>query len=52
MIDRKNGAKEALEDIGIEVVTEQIGYNHFWESKTSNGEYPTDLSKYQRCSCD
>ncbi|WP_342048192.1 sugar ABC transporter substrate-binding protein [Bacillus sp. OTU530] len=33
MIDRKNGAKEVLEDIGIEVVTEQIGYNHFGNPK-------------------
>ncbi|MDQ0246229.1 ribose transport system substrate-binding protein [Bacillus fengqiuensis] len=29
IIDRKNGAKKVLEDAGIEVVTEQLGYDHF-----------------------
>jgi ribose transport system substrate-binding protein len=33
MIDRKNGAKKVLEDIEIEVVTEQLGYNHFGNPK-------------------
>lgn len=28
MIDRKNGAKKVLEDAGIEIVTEQSGYDH------------------------
>ncbi|WP_169907881.1 sugar ABC transporter substrate-binding protein [Priestia abyssalis] len=29
MIDRKNSAKEVLEEIGIEIVVEQLGYDHF-----------------------
>ncbi|HWO94994.1 MAG TPA: sugar ABC transporter substrate-binding protein [Bacillus sp. (in: firmicutes)] len=29
MIDRKNAAKEVLEDAGIKVVAEQSGYDHF-----------------------
>lgn len=33
MIDRRNGVKKVLEDIGIEVVTEQLGYNHFGNPK-------------------
>jgi ribose transport system substrate-binding protein len=33
MIDRKNGAKKVLEDIGIEIVTEQIGYDHLGDPK-------------------
>jgi ABC-type sugar transport system substrate-binding protein len=28
MIDRKNGAKKVLENIGIDVVIEKSGYNH------------------------
>ncbi|MCM3652482.1 sugar ABC transporter substrate-binding protein [Metabacillus litoralis] len=33
MIDRKNGAKKVLEDIGIEIITEQVGYDHFGDPK-------------------
>lgn len=33
MIDRKNGAKKMLEDIGVEVVTEQPGYDRFGNPK-------------------
>jgi ribose transport system substrate-binding protein len=29
MIDRKNGAKKVLKDIGIEIVAEQVGYDHY-----------------------
>lgn len=33
MTDRKNGVKKELEDIGIEVVTEQSGYDHLGNPK-------------------
>jgi ribose transport system substrate-binding protein len=33
MIDRKNGMKKVLEDIGIEIVTEQSGYDQFGNPK-------------------
>lgn len=33
MIDRKNGAKKVLKDIGIEIVTEQVGYDHYGDPK-------------------
>ncbi|MGM0876226.1 MAG: sugar ABC transporter substrate-binding protein [Bacillota bacterium] len=37
MIDRKNGVKKVLEDIGIEVVTEQSGFDHFGNPKPVMG---------------
>lgn len=37
MIDRKNGAKKVLEDIGIEIVTEQSGYDHLGNPKPVMG---------------
>jgi ribose transport system substrate-binding protein len=33
MIDRKNGAKKVLEDIGVEVVMEQSSYDHLGDPK-------------------
>lgn len=37
MIERKNGAKEVLEEAGIEVVTAQPGYDRFENSKSIAG---------------